>query len=136
MHEFQSYNLETGKAAKNLVQNSHWPKGVVHHKEILEKEVTDATNTEPIDCTLPVHTDTCINWDDLCNTFLKPHTTGSLTDVPSLNAAPLVHDIKFDLDPVALSELPDNAVQQILTIMTTIDVNCCPQSISIAFIVW
>ena len=137
--EFQSYSLEMGKAVKNLVQNSDWPTGIVQQKEILEKEVTDATNTEPVD--LPVHSSTCINWDDLCNTFLKQHTfealyglivVKKLTDLPLLNEAPLVHDIRFELDPVAVSELPDCVVQQMLPIMTTGDSNCCPQSISIA----
>ena len=79
--EFQSYSLEIRKAVKNPVQNSHWPTGIVQQKEILEKEMTDATNTEPVDCTLPVHTDTCINWDALCNTFLDQHTFGSLYEL-------------------------------------------------------
>ena len=139
--QFQSYSLEMGKAFKNPVQNSHWPTGIVPQKDILEKEVTDTTNTEPVDWTLPVHTDTCINWDDLCNIFLKQHTFASLyelivfkklTDLLLLNEAPLVHNIRFDLNLVALSELPDNVVQQMLPIMTTSDGNCCPWSISIS----
>ena len=97
--------------------------------------MTDTSNTEHVDCTLPVHTDTCINWDDLCNTILMQHTFGSLyelivvkklTDLLLSKEAPLVNDIRFDVDPAALSELPDNVVQQMLPIISTSDGSFCP----------
>ena len=54
-----------------------------------------------------------------------------LNDLPHLDEEPLVYDITFVLDLVALSELPDNVVQKMLPIITTSDGSCCTRRVKV-----